>query len=293
MDLTRRYKECIEEFFSILDKETQQPVPFKFNPVQLKYYDTLLSDYQNLEGTREIVLKARQEGISSLILALFTVDFLMTPHSISICISHRKDVTELLFRKVKFFIESYCVKNSLDKKAYLKTDNKNLIENNVNGALFYIGTAGTKVGGRGGSAKNVHFSEVAFFEDTELITAEEIVTATAQQVPQGKGMIFLESTGNGEGNYYQNEWERAVRGESTYRPRFFGWQEFYSEEWVKEKRKDFPTEAKYLADYPKDPDEAFAVSGDPYFDTAVLKKLLETSNSPIRQGRITPSGEWV
>ena len=75
--------------------------------------------------------------------------------SISICISHRKDATELLFKKVKFYIESYCAKRGFNPKDILLTDNKNMIENKLNKAMFYIGSAGTKVGGRGGSAKNI------------------------------------------------------------------------------------------------------------------------------------------
>lgn len=220
------YRNFIGDNFRVLDRELQTPVDFKFNLVQSKYMDVLEEDYSKLEGVREIILKARQEGFSSLILALFTTDFLLREHSVSICISHRRDATELLFKKVKFYIQSYLEKlarttsKSQDKdvirklyetyyKQLFKSDNKGLIENATNGATFYIGTAGTKVGGRGGSARNLHFSEAAFYSDTEMITAEEIIVATAQQIPQGRGMIFIESTANGEGNYYQKEWERA------------------------------------------------------------------------------------
>lgn len=287
------YRKFIEDNFSILDYTTQQPVPFKFNDVQLKYYEQMWQDYPKFEGLREIVLKARQEGISSLILALFTVDFIMVPHSVSICISHRKDSTELLFKKVKFYLESYCKKNGFDFKNYLKTDNKGSIESRQNSASFYIGTAGAKVGGRGGSARNIHFSECAFYQDTELITASEIVVATAQQVPQGKGMIFIESTANGEGNYYQKEWERSVSKESTYKNRFFGWQEFYSKDWVEKKRYDFPNEKLWKQEYPNDPDEAFIVSGSPYFDNTILQVMLKLNAVPIQSGRFAADGNFI
>lgn len=118
MTVNRRYREFIETYFAILDRESQKPVPFEFNPVQSKYYQLLAEQYPGFDGVREIVLKARQEGMSSFILALFAVDFLMVDHSISICISHRKDSTDLLFRKVKFYIESYCQKQALILKAF-------------------------------------------------------------------------------------------------------------------------------------------------------------------------------
>lgn len=301
------YKKFIEDNFNILDKETLVPIPFVLNPVQAKYYEILTAQHPDMEGVREIVLKARQEGMSSFILALFATDFLLRPYSISICISHRKDSTDILFKKVKSYLDSYFaviakkhgVSQESIAKQFLKSDNKNLIENATNNALFYIGTAGAKVGGRGGTARNILFSECAFYQDTDVITAHEIVVGTAQQVPQGKGMIFIESTANGVGNYYQQEWERANqfddRGKrmSSYHPRFFGWQEFYTKEWVDEKRRDFPNERMWKQEYPADPDEAFISSGTPYFNTEILKAMLNTRPEPIRKGRMAPNGEWV
>lgn len=287
------YKSFIEENFLVIDKETQQPVPFIFNTVQNKYYDILQSEHPNLEGSREIILKARQEGISSFILALFTVDFIVLPYSISICVAHRKADTETLFRKVKFYLESYCKKHGFDPEKYLKSDNKGLIEGNKKGSVFFIGTAGSKVASRGGFAKNILFSETAFFQDTELITASEIVTGTSQQVPQGKGKIFIESTANGTENYYHAEWQRAKRGESNFKPRFFGWQETYTKEWVEKKKGDFPNEALWKQEYPATEEEAFVFSGTPFFDKLILQKFLEANVQPIMQGRMTASSEWI
>ena len=289
------YIKFIEENFKILDQGTQQPVPFVLNPVQRKYLSTLMAETPDMDGVREIILKARQEGFSSLILAIFTVDFILRPHSVSVCVSHRKDSTELLFKKVKFYLESFCNKRGLALKEYLSTENKGMIENRSNNASFYIQTAGAKVGGRGGSARNIHFSECAFYQDTELVTAQEIVVGSAQQVPQGKGMIFIESTANGLDNYYQKEWERASDGKSTYKPRFYGWQEQYTKEWVEEKKKDFPSEALWKQEYPGDPDEAFISSGTPYFDNLILEEMLKDSekNWPLRQkGVILPDGNF-
>jgi len=300
------YKKFIEENFKILDKEAQVPVPFRFNAVQQKYYDMLFTgderEYPSQEGLREIILKARQQGFSSFILALFAVDFLTRPYSVSICISHRKDSTELLFKKVRFYIESYLEKVAKERgvklteevlRSFYKSDNRGMIENSTNNAMFYIGTAGSKVGGRGGSARNIHFSEAAFYQDTELITAQEIIVATAQQVPQGKGMIFIESTANGEGNFYHSEWVRAEEHQSSYKPRFFGWQEFYSPTWVQEKRKEFPTDKLWKQEYPGTAEEAFITSGSPYFDVEKLNDMLKEAPIPEEFGRIAPDGHFL
>ena len=64
----------IEQNFLVDHAETGEFVPFKFNSVQSKYYDMLCKDYlenENFSGAREIILKARKEGFTSLILAIF------------------------------------------------------------------------------------------------------------------------------------------------------------------------------------------------------------------------------
>jgi hypothetical protein len=120
-----------------------------------------------------------------------------------------------------------------------------------------------------------------------------MVVGTAQQVPQGRGMIFIESTANGVDNFYQQTWEQAERNESAYKPRFFGWKEFYSQEWVDEKKKEFPNEKMWKQEYPADPDEAFISSGSPYFNLEVLKSMLNKRPDPIRAGKFSLDGNWM
>jgi hypothetical protein len=290
-------KKFIEEQFLIRAKEEQGQmgyiIPFKFNKVQQKYYDIMSREYNNFEGVREIILKARQQGFSTFVLALFAVDFITRPNSVSMCISYRSDETKRLFKRVHFYVESYCEKNGWDVHDYLSVDTKDELENATNGAYFYIGTAGAKVGGRGATVTNLHFSEAAFFEDTDKITAKEIIEATAQQVPQDHGMVFIESTGSQYGTYYQQEWERAKDQKSNYKPRFFPWQDFYSKEWIEKKKKDFSTEDEFHSHYPSDETEAFIFSGRPYFDRKVLEKMMKEAVDPIQEGHLAPDGSWI
>lgn len=287
-------KAFIEGEFTIVDKDNKE-IPFKLNPVQEKYYDTLRIEYgKGMDGAREIILKARQEGFSSLILAMFAADFITIPNSVSICISHDRGATEKLFRKVHHYIESYCQKNGFNVKEYLSVDTKSELENATNKAFFYIKTAGSKVGARGGTALNIHFSEAAFFESTEKVTATEIIEATIQQVPQNKGMVFLESTGGDYGTYFQTAWEKAKRKEIVYRPRFFSWEEMYNDEFIEKKRLEYQTEEKFLTDYPRTDEEAFIHTGSPFFDRKILKWMRDNiQREPLRMGRLATDGEWI
>lgn len=294
------YRKFIEDNFKLLDYKSQQPIPFVFNNVQNLYYEILCEKYPKWDGVREIVLKARREGMSSFILALFTVDFLLRPYSVSICISHKKDVTEKLLKQVKGYIQSFIDhqneknKTSLTMKDFLKSETKGMIESKVNDAMFYIGTAGSKVGGRGGFARNIHFSEAAFYQDTEIITAEEMISGTAQQVPLDVGMIFIESTANGEGNYYHGEWQRAyIDRVSTYNPRFFGWDLFYTEAEVMQRRRDFTSDVMWKQEYPRTPEEAFRTSGSPFFDIQMIQAMVDKKMPMIQHGRFAADGEWV
>lgn len=286
------YKEFIENEFDILDRKGNI-VPFRLFPVQDMYLQMMQKDYPDMEGVREIILKARQEGFSSFVLALFAVDFITKPNSVSICIAHRKDATQKLFRKVKFYVDSYCKKHGFDPKKYFSSDNKNEMEHAHNGAYFYIGTAGSKVGGRGGTANNILFSEAAFYQDTDIITAREIIEGSSQQVYQGTGKIFIESTANGFGNYYQLEWDRAVKNESNFNARFFSWEEFYDKAWIEEKRKSFQSEEMFKQEYPLSPEEAFIHSGTPFFDMKAIQYLFENvAADPVDQGELAQDGGW-
>jgi hypothetical protein len=294
------YKRFVEANFKLLDYISQQPVPFIFNNVQNYYYDLLKSDYPRWDGVREIILKARREGITSFVLALFAVDFLLRPYSISVCIAHKRDVTERLLKQVKFYIQSFIDtqneknKTELKMSDYLKTETKGEIENRINNSLFYIGTAGSKVGGRSGAARNIHFSEAAFYQDTEVITAEEMISATIQQTPLDVGTVFIESTANGEGNYYHGEWQRAyVDHDSNYTPRFFSWELFYTKEQVEARRKDFSSDAMWKQEYPGNPEEAFRTTGSPFFDMQMLQAMYDARPKPIGEGRFAPDGEFV
>ena len=67
MAFSEGYKRFIEDNLSIVNKNGQL-VRFILNDIQNKY---LLKATNN-----DIILKARQQGFSSLILALFTADFM-------------------------------------------------------------------------------------------------------------------------------------------------------------------------------------------------------------------------
>ena len=277
-------------------------ITFEPNQVQVKYLDDLCPEWRegkfDLHGLRELILKARQQGFSTLILAIYFCITLNEDNTQTVVIAHDTNSTVLLFQMVKRFYDHL----PAEKKLPTKYANRREFLWEDTGSYFFVGTAGSGEFGRGGTINNIHASEVAFW-----LLGEDIVAGLLQAVPTD-GNIFVESTANGIGNYYQTEYELATNGDSVFTPRFFAWFEnpeyrlpvtadFKRTEeeeslvakhgiddeqicWrrvkVKELRERFPQE------YPATPEEAFISSGHPYFDREELALMLTRCADPIQ-----------
>ena len=218
-------------------------VPFRPNAVQRLYLDTIhpawAADPVGLQGKRELILKARQFGFSTLILAALFLDTVSVPNTQSVVIAHDVESTERLFQMVKRFyrlLPDEC-------RPAIRTSNRRELSFEELDSYFYVGTAGSGNYGRGGTINNVHGSEVAFWPD-----AEEIVSGLLEAVPAA-GNVFLESTANGQNNWFHDEFQAAeLSGDSAFAARFFAW--WQHEEYREEPPADFDrtAEEQVLAD---------------------------------------------
>lgn len=173
-----------------------------------------------MTGNREIVLKARQLGFSTLLLGLLYCDTINNPHTYTVVLAQDQPSTERLFHIVKRYHDN-CPPQ---KRLAAKYDSKRELYWPSIDSYFFVGTAGSKEKfGRGGTINNVHGSEVAFWDD-----AETIVASLLESVPES-GNIFLETTANGTGNYFYEEYNRAEKNESEFKVHFYPW--FYSSEY--------------------------------------------------------------
>lgn len=277
-----KYRDFIQDNFEIDDARTGQMVPFVFNKVQNKLYDALINEYgeeNNFERAREIILKARREGFTSLILALFAADMILSEHPKTYLeISYKDDATKQHFQRFKGYIESYKRKRGLE----IETDNKHEIVLKHNKARFYVGTASAKVGERGGTVHRLLFTEAAHFPDTEIMTADEIINATMRMVDIDSGWVFVESTANGRGNTYERMWQQAESGQSRFRPRFFSWMDFYTPEQFKLIESEFTDKEMVKQEYPANPEEAFLASASNFTTSDQVRKLVGFTNNNKR-----------
>jgi hypothetical protein len=236
------YKAFIEHYFFIKNK-TGELVPFRFNDVQEKFFNNLESDYPTMQGIRENVLKSRQFGLSSIITALFAVDFILgekgdIPVTDSDVYSYKDDETLAHLTRFNLFINSFLIVDKggtiddmYDQKAieywrkkFLKVDKGGHLEGRLKGSKYSSQTASAKVSGRGGTKQNIHWSEVAFYPNTEILSAKLLVTGAEEQVPDQAGKIFRETTGNMMGDFFATEYYAGKNHEETdFKSRFYPW----------------------------------------------------------------------
>jgi hypothetical protein len=317
------YKKFIEDNFLIKNKHGKL-VPFILNSTQNYYYDQMVSDYPTLEGVRDNILKFRQPGFSSLIDAIFTVDFILgecgeREITDSDIYSHNLDETKVLFNRVDLFLDSWLersgirpsVSQVIPRAQFIASDNQQHLEGH-RGSLINVKTAGAKVSGRGGTKQNIHWSEVGFYQNTDVMNAESLVMGAEEQVVDGFGKIFRESTGNMLGDFFNEEYELGKIEGSKFKSRFLGW--WLHKEYFRVSPVDWKVPFEYLPilkmgatidqcywhfikvstakdpekmlrEYPINDRQAFMQAGSSYFDSESLK-FFETAcqRQPLREG---------
>jgi hypothetical protein len=267
MALPNGYKRFIEDNLQIVDKN-RQLIPFKLNIIQ--------DNFVTYDATnRSVILKARQQGFSSLILALFTVDFLLKDNSRSIIVADQSENAIELLERVKFYIQTYEEKRGI--KIPMKYDSKYELYNEITKAKYTIGTAQKAEFGRSKTITNLHFSEAAFYPDMDRLLAGALQAVT----PNGR--VIIETTANGF-NQFHDFWEKSERGETTFTPLFYKASDFYSPEFLAEKKKELGRTFKQ--EYPENPIEAFLSSGETFFNNEALSFYM--SNKKQGQELIYP-----
>ena len=299
-------KEIIEAGFSIINKKSEK-VSFIQNYVQNKLDEVREKLKREGKPVWILILKARQEGCSAKVEADWLADCLKEDNLNCVVISHEKESTKRLLRRVHYYIETckYPITTKIQSEYEISFPKTN--------SWFYIGTAGARAFGRGDTIHRVHFSEWAFYQD------DSIVDGILQSIPEG-GEVVAESTANGFGNRFQIEWDRATKGESKFCPLFFSWadnpdyqikdtilneNEITEEEkilkeafrltipqiaWRREKMKEFPSKESFMQEYPLTPDEAFIYTGTPAFDPLALKTYI---TKPPLIGMFVDKGDVV
>jgi hypothetical protein len=307
----------------LLHKEERQYLPFAH---WYEAQEILWADIQKClkakRPVRKIVLKARQEGISTLTEAIFFHQLISIPNTKALILSQDDDSAKAIFDMSRNFYE--CLPAPIKPMKRYSTKRELVFENpdektrDVNPGLkssIKIQTAGKFEPSRGAMFHCVHFSEVAFWPED---TASRLTSAIIPMVPFAPNtFIIYESTANGMNNDFYDDWSAAVDGESRFDPVFIPWFRLntYSIQFKDEKKKkmfitDLDKEEKHLykhfkvkpeqllwrrekiaelrdedtfrQEFPATPQEAFIFQNPTIFPREAMRHQQENVIEPIR-----------
>ncbi len=201
----------IPKYFKVLSKamDGQMPdlVPMVLWPSQ-KYY-------VEHRTNRDIILKSRQTGMSTGIMAdnahkLFTI-----PYQRASIITHDQETSEFLFQTVQRFYHNLPANmrpetdwKSGSRMRFPKMD-----------SYIYIDSAKSDSLGIGHTLNIAHLSEVAKWPYRK---AEALFADVSQTVSEG-GFITVESTPRGRGGIFYNLYDAGKKGDINYKTFFFPW----------------------------------------------------------------------
>lgn len=204
----------LSNLYHIIDKDGQ-PVPFRPNDAQLQFLDELHS--------RNIILKARQLGFTTLCCLVYLDACLFTPNTRAAVIAHKIADAQAFFKdKVKYPYDA--LPDELKARCPAVQDSAE--------SLAFANNSSIRVSAsvRSGTFQYLHVSEFgkmcAQFPDK----AREVVTGSLNTVPKN-GFVVIESTAEGQdGAFYRMTQEarrlreaNASLSELDYKFHFFPW----------------------------------------------------------------------
>lgn len=212
-------------------------VPFKLNSAQVYLHKRLEEQMARTGRVRALVLKGRQQGISTYIEGRNYHRATLFEGVRVFILTHSSEATGNLFGMVSRYHE-HC--NPVVKPFTGRANARELVFDKLD-SRYQVSTAGAKGAGRSATLTHVHGSEVAFWEQ-----AETHLDGLAEAVADAPGTeIVYESTAFGVGNMFHKLWKAAQSGASDFEAIFIPW--FWQAEYVRECPDDFE-----LSDDPAD-----------------------------------------
>ncbi len=248
-------------------------------------------DLERRSSKRNIVLKARQLGVTTYVASRFFLSCITREGTLSVQVAHDQRSAEEIFRIVHRLLDN--LPEPLRKSA-LVTSRANVrqIVFPVFDSEYRVETAADPNAGRGLTIHNLHCSEVARWPRD---VAETLASLRAAVPPDGE--IYLESTPNGAGGVFYNEWQSAPQ--TGYTRHFYPWWwepsyrrkatilKFSDEErelmqkhgldgeqiaFRREVRANFRNRAP--EEYAEDAESCFLASGECVFDVEIIEQRL-------------------
>lgn len=203
--------------------------PFVFNKAQRFLHEKLETQLEEKGKVRALILKGRQQGCSTYVGARFYHKAIHNFGQRVFILTHEQDATDNLFEMVNRYHEH----NHPICKPHTGASNAKELDFDLLDSSYRVGTAGAKAVGRSQTLQLFHASEYAFWPNANLHAAG--VLQAVADLPGTE--IIKESTANGMGNLFHQEWQKAEAGLSEYQAIFIPW--FWQDEYRKPVPPDF------------------------------------------------------
>lgn len=187
--------------------------PFLFNRAQRYVHERLEQQKKEAGKVRALILKGRQQGMSTYVGARFYHGTTMRKGQTALIVAHEQKATDNLFKMVKRMHDHNPLPVSTGN-----TNAKELVFDKLEGG-YVLATAGTKDVGRGQTAQLAHLSEFGFWAN-----AQSHMAGLGNIVSDMAGTeIVIESTANGLGNAFHEAWQSAEAGQGDFMAIFVPW----------------------------------------------------------------------
>lgn len=299
----------LNNLYKVVDKSGDL-VKFIMNKSQHRVYSA------SRQHSRIIILKSRQQGISTFWLVSYFDDVIFRPNLNCGLMAQGKDEAATLLERVERLWEEL----NPDIKEFLgiERDKNNSLELSfTNNSKLYI-----RVSFRSATLHRLHISEFGKIANENPKRARETKTGTLQAIKPGNTVV-IESTAEGE-NDFKDTWDRSVEQEllkelapKDFKPVFLSWlddsdctltnkeiADESAEKYFKsledkgltlsnEQRNFWIMQKRELGDdvfqeYPATPEEAFAASKDGTFYHNIYKEFILKQNR-LQDGLLDPN----
>lgn len=217
----------------IQDKVSGRLVKFILNRPQRQLISMLEDMRKAGMPIRLVLLKARQWGGSTAVqIYMAWIQLVLTVGHSSAIVAHQKKASYGVRNMLKRLIEHYPARlvhglgegYKPGEPIITGTPSPNVISIKARQCEVEVGSAENPDSERSANTYLVHLTEVAFWKSTENKEPGDIVRSVCSGVLlQPLTLIVYESTANGTGNFFQEEYDAAKSGESNFRALFIAW----------------------------------------------------------------------
>src|SRR3990167_3629624 len=197
--------------------------PLLLNQAQQYIHERLEAQRVLTGRVRALILKGRQQGCSTYVGARFYHRVTHHYGTQAFILTHALEATANLYKMARRYYEH----TPGEVKPIVATSNaKELVFGRLDSG-YKLGTAVNKNVGRSATIQLLHGSEVGFWDN-----AADHAVGIMQAVPNADNTeVIMESTANGLGNYFHQQWQLAESGLSDFIPIFVPW--FWQDEYTR------------------------------------------------------------